>query len=317
MKACVTTGEKRKLEYREVPTPSPRPGMLLLKMRYALICGSDLEYLDRPDIPPGERRGHEFIAEVVEIGEGATGFSVGDRVVPLPYGPESANYNCLAEYFVVPPIGLQKVPDHVTDEEAVFVEPLCTGYGSVEATEVRPGQSAVILGSGKIGMLGVMSARLLGAAPVIAVDVVQRRLDKAIELGAHAAINAREVDAVAEVKKLTEGGANAIAICTRNGDVLNQAIDMCKTNSKIVIAGKLPTTTIEPHLLVLNWLTIKGVLGGRWPETRNMMALALYMIAHKQIDARPMISEVLSLKDIQRALDTSYSGENTAVLLKP
>ncbi len=317
MKACVTTGERRKLEYREVATPTPEPGMLLLKMRYAFLCGSDLEYLDRPEVPAGEGRGHEFVAEIAEVGEGITDWAVGDRVAPLPYGPESGNYKCLAEYFLIPPIGVQKVPDHVTDEEAIFVEPLCTGFGSVEATGVRPGQSAVIIGAGKIGMLGVMSARLLGVAPVIAVDVVRSRLDKALELGAHSAIDAREVDAVAEVRKLTDGGADGIAICTRGGDVLNQAIEMCKNGSRIVIAGALPTTTIEPRQLVAKWLTVMGVLGGRWPETRNLMALALYLIAHKQIDARPMISEVLQLKDIQRALDTSYSGENTAVLLTP
>jgi L-iditol 2-dehydrogenase len=317
MKACVTTGERRKLEYREVPTPSPGPGMLLMKTIYAFLCGSDLEYLDRPDIPPGEGRGHEFVAEVAEVGEGVTEFAVGDRVAPLPYGPESGNYKCIAEYFLIPPIGLQKVPDHVTNEEAIFVEPLCTGYGSVEASDVKPGQSAVIIGTGKIGLLGVMSARLLGAAPVIAVDIVQSRLDKALELGAHAALNAKEVDVVSEVQKLTDGGANVVIICASRGDVLNQAMEMCRNGSRIVIAGVTPTTTIEPRILVTKWLSVSGVLGGRWPETRNLMALALYLIAHKQVDARPMISEVMSLKDIQRALDTSYSGENTAVLLKP
>lgn len=212
---------------------------------------------------------------------------------------------------------MQKVPDHVTNEEAIFVEPLCTGYGSVEATGVRPGQSAVIIGVGKIGLLAVMSARVLGAAPVIAVDIVQSRLDKALELGADAALNAKEVDVVSEVQKLTDGGPNVVVICARGGDVLNQAMEMSRNGSRIVIAGFIPPTTIEPRLMLTKWLTISGVLGGRWPETRNMMVLALYMIAHKQIDARPMISEVMSLKDIQRALDTSYSGENTAVLLKP
>ena len=245
MKACITTGEKRKLEYKEVPTPSPGPGMLLMKTIYAFLCGSDLEYLDRPDIPPGEGRGHEFVAEVAEVGEGVTEFAVGDRVAPLPYGPESGNYKCIAEYFLIPPIGLQKVPDHVTNEEAIFVEPLCTGYGSVEASDVKPGQSAVIIGTGKIGLLGVMSARLLGAAPVIAVDIVQSRLDKALELGAHAALNAKEVDVVSEVQKLTDGGANVVIICASRGDVLNQDGDT------VGIAGKvLRLTKHRPMVMV-------------------------------------------------------------------
>ena len=101
---------------------------------------------------------------------------------------------------------------------------------------------------------------------------MRSRLDKALELGAHSAIDAREVDAVAEVRKLTDGGADGVAICTRGGDVLNQAIEMCKNGSRIVIAGALPTTTIEPRQLVAKWLTVMGVLGGRWGIRRVMIA---------------------------------------------
>ena len=76
MKACVTTGAKRKLEYKEVPMPLLEPGLVLVMMRCALICGSDLEYLDRPAIPPGEGRGHEFVAEVTALDEVAAATAV-------------------------------------------------------------------------------------------------------------------------------------------------------------------------------------------------------------------------------------------------
>ena len=92
MRACIATGEKGRIECREVPTPSVEPGTLLLKTRCALICGSDLEYLDGSfdhisagmgGIRPGSIPGHEFVAEVAEVGEGVKGWSVGDRAVPL------------------------------------------------------------------------------------------------------------------------------------------------------------------------------------------------------------------------------------------
>ena len=364
MKACVATGEKRRIECKDIPTPSIEPGMLLLKTKYAPICGSDLEYLDgslalirqgvtHPGavighrmaaemgitelaattgsvIRPGSIPGHEFVAEVVEIGEGVTGWAVGDRAVPgpgvsgtpppqRPIRRQSAGYETYkawAEYMLIYPFTVQKVPDHVSDEEAALVEPLGTGIGSVIGSGLKPGQSGVIIGAGKIGLLAMMSAKVSGAAPVIVVDLVQSRLDKALELGVDAVINASEVDAVSEVVKLTEDGANAIIICVRDGKVLNQAVEMSSRGATIVLAGFVPPTEVNPMLWTVKQLRIVGVLGGP-AGSQNVMGLSMYLISHKQIDPRPLITEIIPFDDCQRAIDSVYSGENIAVLLKP
>ena len=362
MKACVATGEKRRIECKEMPIPSIEPGMLLLKTKYACICGSDLEYLDgsfgmighgvthpgalighrmaaalgldkgfsQPDIGirPGSIPGHEFVAEVVEVGEGVTGWAVGDRAVPGPGIPgnppprpvrqQSGGYETFrawAEYMLTHPIGVQKVPDHVSDEEAALVEPLGTGIGSVIGSGLEPGQSGVIIGAGKIGLLAMMSAKVSGAAPIIVVDLVQSRLDKALELGADAVVNASEVDAISEVVKLTEDGANAIIICVRDGKVLNQAVEMARRGATIVLAGFVPPMEVNPMLWTFKQLRIVGVLGGP-AGSQNVMGLSMYLIAHKQIDPRPLITEIIPFDDCQRAVDSVYSGENIAVLLK-
>jgi len=371
MKACVATGEKRRLEYREVPTPSIEPGMLLLKNRYACICGSDLEYLDGsfqllrhgithpgalmgyrvaaalgfgpdstlPDISaipgisiiPGAIPGHEFIAEVAAVGEGVNGWQIGDRVVPgpglpgVPQPPTSVRpsmpgyetYRAFAEYMLTSPLWVQKVPDHVSDEEAVFVEPLATGVGSVLGAEVRTGQSAAIIGAGKIGLLAMMSAKVSGASPVIVVDVVQPRLDKALELGADAVVNASKVDVIAEVVRLTEDGADATIICVRDGKVLNQAVEMSSRGATIVLAGFVPPVEVNPMLWTFRQLRIVGVLGGPAGSSVNVITLSMYMISHKQIDPKPLISEITPFEDCQRAIDSVYSGKNIAVLMKP
>jgi threonine dehydrogenase-like Zn-dependent dehydrogenase len=204
MRACVATGEKGRIECRDVPTPSVEPGTLLLKTRCALICGSDLEYLDgvHGEIVPEEIRGHEFVAEVVEVGEGVRGWEVGDRAAPISY---ASNYGCWADYFVCPPVGIQKVPEHIPDEEAVFVEPLHTGFGSVEAAELKPGRSVAVIGVGKLGLLTVMSATVAGAAPVIAIDIDQSRLEKALEVGAHDAFNGNDSDVISKVQNARMG----------------------------------------------------------------------------------------------------------------
>jgi len=371
MKACVATGEKRRLEYKEVPTPSIEPGMLLLKNRYACICGSDLEYLDGsfrlighgithlgaligyraaaalgfgPDsaIPdtsigqslstvPGSIPGHEFVAEIAAVGEGVNGWKVGDRVVPgsglpgVPQPPTSIRpsmpgyetYRAFAEYMLTSPMAVQKVPNHVSDEEAVFVEPLATGAGSVLGAELRPGQSAVIIGAGKIGLLAMMSAKVSGAAPVIVVDVVQPRLDKALKLGADSIVNASKMEPVSEVARLTEDGANAIIICVRDGKVLNQAVEMSSRGATIVLAGFVPPVEVNPMFWTLRQLRIVGVLGGPANSSVNVITLSMYMISHKQIDPKPLISEIIPFEDCQRAIDSVYSGKNIAVLMKP
>jgi threonine dehydrogenase-like Zn-dependent dehydrogenase len=364
MKACVANGEKRRIEYREVPTPSLESGMLLLKTRYACICGSDLEYLNgsfeliwrgvthpgaiighrvaatlglspgtsQPTlaINPGSIPGHEFVAEVVGVGEGVNGWEVGDRVAPgsgLPGVPQPQTamrlpsggyetYKAFAEYMLTSPLAVQKVPDHVSDEEAALVEPLATGIGSVLGSELGPGQSGVIIGAGKIGLLAMMSARVSGAAPIVVIDVVQSRLDKALELGADAVINAAKVDAISEVAQLTGDGANAIIICVRDGKVLNQAVEMGCRGATIVLAGFVPPVEVNPMLWTVRQLRIVGVLGGP-ARSQNVIALSMYLIAHKQIDPKPLISEIIPFKDCQKAIDSVYSGKNIAVLLKP
>jgi len=324
MKACVATGEKRKMEYREMPMPVVEPDSLLLKTRCALICGSDLEYLDaiHGDIEPGLIRGHEFVAEVVEVGPGVTDWEVGDRAVPISF---TGNYGCWADYFVSPTRGVQKVPANVPDEHAVFVEPMHTGFGAVEASGVKPGQSAVIIGSGKIGLLAVMSAKVTGAAPIIAIDIDQGRLDKASEVGAHVVLNANEVDTVQAVKELTSDpsdhplmrGPDVIIACARQGEVLNQALEMAKLGTHIVLAGFVPPTKIDPGILLHKQLILSGIMAGRFGQNRINGRIALHMLAQEQLDPTPLLSGSMHFSDIQNAIDLTYAGEKLAVLLEP
>lgn len=331
MKACVATGEKRILECQDIPVPKAEPGWILLKTIYTCICGSDLEYLDGAlallsneaaslaTVVPGSVPGHEFVAEVVEVGDGVTGWAIGDRAVPRgnpdprgigPAQTSYENYRCMAEYFRSTPYGLMKVADHVRNEAAVLVEPLMTANGAVTRAGVRPGHSVVVIGAGKIGLLAVMAAKAAGASPVISMDVVPSRLEKALEIGADAVINASEVDSVHEAQKLTDGGPDAILICVRDGKVLNQATDMAKPGGIIVLAGFVAPMEVNPMIWTYKRLTIAGIMGGSIED-------AMHMIRQGQIDPEPLITETVPFDDCQRAIDSVYSGENIAVLFSP
>lgn len=324
MKACVATGEKGKIELRDVPEPELEAGSLLLKTHCSLICGSDIEYLQglHGDIIANEIRGHEFVAEVAAVGKGVSDWKVGDRAVPISH---TSNYGCWADYFVCPPIGVQKVPDNVSDEDAVFVEPLHTGFGSAEACNIKPGEAVCVIGAGKIGLLTIMSARVMGASPIIAVDIEPSRLEKALEVGADFALNANEVDVIPTVKALTPSaighpagyGPEAIVICVRQGNVLNQAIDMGMQGARIVLAGFMPKTEINPETLVLKQLILSGVLAGRFGENRNNGKRAMRLLATEQISPQALITDTMGHAEIQHAIDSTVKGDNLAILLRP
>ena len=350
MKAAVTTGAKRKVVYKEVPTPSVQSGQLLLKTKYCSICGTDLEYLDGDlesfewgKLHSGAILGHEFSAKVVAVGDGIEGWSVGDRVACLwPPAPCGECYFCkrklyelcvrgparateftgvpegfgtkngaMAEYFLRAPFEVQKVPDSVSDEEAALCEPLDTSLGAVKAAGLKLGDTAVIIGAGKIGLGALLWAKASGVNTIVVTRRRQSRLDKALEMGADVVLNASKVDVISEVVKLTEAGPDAVLICARAAEVLNQAVDMVRRGGTIVIVGYMPPLEVDPNMWITKQLKFNAIYGG------GDMRLSLRLVANKQVDIKPLISEVIPLAEVQRAFDSMYSGENTVVLLKP
>jgi len=350
MKAAVVKG-KRHIVCEEVPKPSVPPGMLLLKTRYCSICGTDLEYVDDQmsgnPLKPGAILGHEFSAEVAAIGEGVKGWSVGERVTTadhlLPCGQcyycrrqltylcqgkdvaprtlpivvrEYARYpGSMAEYFVRAPHAVQRIPDNVSDEEAALVEPLRTGVSAVRTTGVKPGDSVVVIGAGKIGLGTMLCAKAAGASPVIVIDLVSSRLDIALKAGADAVFNPAKVDVISEVVKLTEAGPDTVIICVRSGDVLNQAADMVRRGGIIGLAGYALPTEIDPMVWWKKQIRLYTIAGGFGGPT-GLIYTSMRLIANKQIDVRPLITEIIPLEEVQRAFDSMYSGENLAPLLK-
>jgi len=347
MKAVVIQKDKRSIEIQEVPKPTVRPGTLLLKTIYCSICGSDIEYVDGAlqDLTSFEARagvilGHEWVAEIAAVGEGVSGWSVGDRVTYCPtkqtcgvcyfcrrfmyhlciggasrgsvFGGQSYGLRggAMAEYFVKAWNVVEPVPENVSSEEACLAEPLATGIGSVTAADLALGKSAVIIGAGKIGLGAMLCARANGVAPIIVVDVVKSRLDKARKMGADVVLNAREVDVTSEVIKLTDAGPDAVLICVREGTVLSQATQMVRLGGTIALTGFVNPMPVDPRVWVEKQLTIKGHISGPVKTALNLMA-------NKLVDVRPLISEIMPLEDARRGFDSIRSGQNIAVLLKP
>ena len=218
----------------------------------------------------------------------------------------------MAEYFVTPATGVRKVPDSVSDEEAAMLDPINTALGGIGAAGLRLGESLAVIGAGRIGLGTMLCAKTIGAAPVIVIDVIKSRLDKALEMGADAVLNANEVDVISEVVKLTEAGPNAVIICAREAKVLNQAVDMVRRGGIVVITGWGVSEDINPTLWSVRQITVTGKLVHPGSTT-----LPMDLVAQRRVNVKPIISAIMPLEDIQRAFDSMYSGENIGVLLKP
>ncbi|HTQ06814.1 MAG TPA: alcohol dehydrogenase catalytic domain-containing protein [Polyangiaceae bacterium] len=234
--------EKGKIQLCEVPKPVPGPGQALMRVTLTTICGTDVHILKGEyPVKPGLVVGHEPVGRIEALGPGVTGFEVGDRVIVgaiTPCGQCRACLSgdgaqcshggggfeaiggwrfgntingCQAEYVLVPDAqaNLAKIPDALSDEDVVLCpDIMSTGFSAVERGGVRIGDSVAVFAQGPIGLSATAGARMAGATLVIGVDSVPRRLEQAKRMGADVVLNYKEQDVVAEIKRLTGGGAD-------------------------------------------------------------------------------------------------------------
>lgn len=349
MKAAVTTGVIREIVVQEVPTPVVAPGKILLRTHCCSVCGTDLKYFEnslayRPGgaLKAGAIVGHEYCAEVVEVGAGVEGWSVGDRATMSAVRPTcGVCYFCrrrepelcngkdnergiytqvvgyggrtgaLAEYILREPVALLKIPEHVSNEEAALVEPLNVGVGAVDVSQIKPGDSAVIYGAGKIGLSNLLVAKAAGASPIFVVDIHQNRLELATQMGADVVLNAGEDDVIQEVVKITRAGPDVVFICVRAGEVFNESADLVRRGGKIIISGLMIPAEVNPGMWVPKKLKIFTVF------RQTPMVRSLKLIAGGQVDVKPMITEIIPLEEIQRACDAMWSGKNIVSMMTP
>src|SRR5262245_39691761 len=240
MKANVFRGPN-KIGIEEVPRPTAGVGEAVIRITLTTICGTDLHIL-RGEYPvkPGLVIGHEPAGVIEELGEGLSGYKIGDRVLVGAITPCGQCRACLsgqwaqcghgegveaiggwrfgntingaqAEYLLVPnaQANLAKIPDDLTDEQVVLLADIAsTGFSGAESGGVRIGDSVVVFAQGPIGLCATAGARLMGAALIIGVDGDENRLAMARRVGADVVLDYREVDVVAEVRKLTGGGTD-------------------------------------------------------------------------------------------------------------
>lgn len=266
MKALVKT-EKGvgNIELKDVPEPKPGPGEVLIEVKAAGICGTDIHVKhDRFPYWPPVILGHEFSGEIVELGLDCKHYKVGERVVGEPHTrhcgvcylcrtgnvqicPEKRSPGwgidgCMAKYLVMPEQLLHRIPDSMDFDTAAVVEPTAnTVHDVIERASIVPGDFVVVLGPGPIGLLAGLTAKAAGARRVVMVGAPPdegMRLDKARELGFDPVLNVAKDDVAAAVMDLTNGiGADMVVECSGAAPAIASTVELVRKKGKICAIG--------------------------------------------------------------------------------
>ena len=337
MKVAVMNGVGQ-MGYTERPIPTPKDDEVLVKLEYVGICGSDLHYYETGAIgayvvEPPFVLGHEPGGVVVEVGKNVKHLKVGDKVALEPGKTcgqcefcKTGRYNLCPDviFFATPPVdgvfqeyvaheaGLCfKLPESVSTMEGALIEPLAVGFHAANLGDAHIGQTAVVFGAGCIGLVSMMALKAKGVSRVYVVDIMAKRLQKALELGADGVINGAEQDAVAAVLELTGGAGCDLIVETAGTQITTrQAINMAKKGSTIVLVGysKSGEMTLPMSLALDKELTFKTVF-----RYRHVYPMAIDAVAAGKINLKGIVTDVFELDDIQNAMDRSVADKANIV----
>ena len=328
---------KIKMEERDIP--KAKDNEVLVKLEYVGICGSDLHYYETGAIgdfvvKPPFVLGHEPGGTVVEVGKDVKHLKVGDRVALEPGKTcghcefcKTGRYNLCPDvvFFATPPVDgvfqeyvaheadlCFKLPENVSTLEGALIEPLAVGFHAAMQGGARAGQTAVVMGSGCIGLVTMMALKAMGVSKVYVVDIMEKRLEKALELGADGVINGKEKDAVEEVMKLTDGRGCDLVIETAGTQITTvQAMRMTKKGATIVLVGysKTGEMTLPISMALDKELTFKTVF-----RYRHIYPMAIEAVAAGKVNLKGIVTDIFSLDEAQKAMD--YSVNNKADVVK-
>jgi D-arabinose 1-dehydrogenase-like Zn-dependent alcohol dehydrogenase len=321
----------------DVPIPAPGPGEVLVKVAFCGICHSDVSLVNGtfPAQRPVVTQGHEASGPIAELGEGVTGWSEGDRVVVAAGRPCLGCPNCRrgdmskclrmqllafaydgawAEYTVALAAGLTRVPDNVPLEQAaILADAVSTPFGAVVRTgKVAIGESVGVWGVGGIGTHIVQLARLVGAAPIIAVDINPVVRDRALELGADFAFDSTDPDLMANISEVTGGRKLDVAFDAVGLKVtFEQALESLTVGGRMVGVGMSDQCpTVGPTSMF--GLTRKQVLGHLGYQNVDIETLAR-LVSLGRLDLSRSISRVIPLEDIVEGIDALERGDGNPI----
>ncbi|MCD6321637.1 MAG: NAD(P)-dependent alcohol dehydrogenase [Clostridiales bacterium] len=337
MKAAVLE-KVGKIVIKDVEKPDVQPGHVLIKIDYVGICGSDVHYYEHGRIGDFIVKkpiilGHECSGSVEAIGDGTSGFSIGDKVVPEPGVAcnkcdycKTGKYNLCNEmtFMGTPPIDgafreyvsypadmVFKLPENVTTKEGALIEPLAIGIYAVQRAGVFPGAKVLVLGAGCIGLVTMLAAKAFGASQVIETDVLDNRLEVAKKLGADFAVNTSKKNLHELIADTTsDTGVDVVIDCVGISPTINDAIDSCKKGGTIVLVGMGADGNVNINInrAISKEIDFKTIF-----RYRNIFPTALKMVSDGKIDIKGIVSHSYDFEQIAEAMEFVMNNKEKVV----
>ena len=346
MKANVFHG-KNDIRVEEVERPSAGIGEAVIRVTLTTICGTDLHIL-RGEYPvkPGLIIGHEPVGVIEELGAGVTGYEPGDRVLVGAITPcgqcraclsgqlaqcgHGAGYEALggwrfgntingaqAQFLLVPnaQANLAKIPDELTDEQVVLLADIAsTGISGAESGNIRIGDSVVVFAQGPIGLCATAGAKLMGATLIIGVDGDDNRLAMAKRMGADVVLDYRAVDVIAEVQRLTGGGADVAIEALGTQQTFESSLRSLRPGGTLSSLGVYSGKLQIPYEAFAAGIGDYRLVTTLCPGGKERMRRLMEVVKRGRIDLTPLLTHTFPLEKIAEAYE--LFGERTDGVLK-
>jgi alcohol dehydrogenase len=331
MRATVFQGVNQ-FEVQEVARPRAGPGEAVIRVTLTTICGTDLHII-RGEYPvkPGLVIGHEPVGVIEELGSGVTGYVIGERVLVGAITPCGQCQACLsghqaqcghgsgyeaiggwrfgntingaqAEYLLVPyaQANLTKIPNELSDEQVVLLADIAsTGFSGAESGRVRIGDAVAVFAQGPIGLCATVGAKLMGAALIIGVDGDDTRLHMAKRMGADVVLDYRNTDVVAEIKRLTGGGADVTIEALGTQATFENALRSLRPGGTLSSLGVYSGKLQIPYDAFAAGIGDHRIVTTLCPGGKERMRRLMEVVRHKRVDLTPLLTHRFSLDDIR------------------
>lgn len=335
MRANVFRGPD-KIGIEEVVRPRPGVGEAVIRITLTTICGTDLHIL-RGEYPvkAGLVIGHEPVGVIAELGEGVTGYEIGDRVMTGAITPCGQCRACLsaqwaqcghgegvealggwrfgntingaqAEYLLVPnaQANLAKIPDDLSDEQVVLLADIAsTGFSGAESANIRIGESVVVLAQGPIGLCATAGAKLMGASFIIGVESDPVRMKMSKQMGASVVLDPKQCDVVAEVKRLTGGGADVAIEALGTQVTFENCLRSLRPGGTLSSLGVYSGKLAVPYDAFAAGIGDYKIVTTLCPGGKERMRRLMSMVQSGRFDPTPLITHRFALDEIVEAYE--------------
>nr|WP_314266226.1 L-threonine 3-dehydrogenase [uncultured Moellerella sp.] len=338
MKALAKLYAKPGIWMTDVPEPTVGHNDVLIKIRKTAICGTDIHIYNwdewsQKTIPVPMVVGHEFVGEIVALGQEVQGFKIGDRVsgeghitcghcrncrggrTHLCRNTSGVGVNrngCFAEYLAIPAFNAFKIPNNIPDEIAAIFDPFGNAVHTALSFDLV-GEDVLVCGAGPIGIMAAAVCRHAGARHVVITDINEYRLELARKFGVTRAVNVGREDIKSVMTELgMQEGFDVALEVSGSPAAFHTMLDTMNHGGRIALLGIPPSKMeIDWGKVIFKGLFIKGIYGREMFETWYKMV----SLIQSGVDLSPLITHEFAIDDFQQGFDVMSSGQSGKVIL--